>query len=202
MERVNAVIEGDTCYCEKLAVHSTYPGTGPNAGRKMSRCPFWPDGCGYMFWIDDPLEPRSAAVLTEMTKEMSDLIWEHYFTKEKIREKHDEEFERLKGKNKGEEKCYCDKVVVSRVWRDNGPDAGRRMMQCPDGPNGCGYIFWLEDRHESRAAEVISKLSNEISDLKWSQAVEVTNMETKHAEKLKKMKKTMRGHGSRWDDEN
>ena len=100
------------------------------------------------------------------------------------------------------EKCYCDKVVVSRVWRDNGPDAGRRMMQCPDGPNGCGYIFWLEDRHESRAAEVISKLSNEISDLKWSQAVEVTNMETKHAEKLKKMKKTMRGQGSRWDDQN
>ena len=102
MERVNAVIEGDTCYCEKLAVHSTYPGTGPNAGRKMSQCPFWPDGCGYMFWIDDPLEPRSTAVLTQITREMSDLIWEHYFAKEKIREKHEKEFERLEGKIKGE----------------------------------------------------------------------------------------------------
>ena len=102
MERVNAVSEGDTCYCDRLAVHSTYRGTGPNAGRKMSRCPLWPNGCGYMFWIDDPLEPRSTAVLIEMTREMSDLIWEHSFAKEKIREKHEKECERLKGKFKGE----------------------------------------------------------------------------------------------------
>ena len=69
------------------------------------------------------------------------------------------------------EKCYRDKVQVTRVCRDNGPDAGRRMLQCPDGSNGCGYLFWLEDRHESRATEVISKLSNEISELKWSVCV-------------------------------
>ena len=68
----------------------------------MSRCPLWSDGCGYMFWIDDPLEPCYTAVLTEMTREMSDLIWEHSFAKEKIREKHEKECERLKGKFKGE----------------------------------------------------------------------------------------------------
>ena len=71
------------------------------------------------------------------------------------------------------EKCYCDKVLVSSVCRDNGPGAERRMVQCPDGSNGCGYLFWLEDRHESHVTEVISKLSNEISELKWSQAVEM-----------------------------
>ena len=72
-----------------------------------------------MFWIDDPLEPRASVVMAKMTREMSDLIWCHYFTKEKIREmsdliwchyftkemireRHDEELKRLKGKNKRE----------------------------------------------------------------------------------------------------
>ncbi|KAL1831623.1 hypothetical protein ACET3Z_001274 [Daucus carota] len=96
------VVQGDTCYYERLAVHSTYRGTGPNAGRMMSRCPLWPEGCGYMFWIDDPLEARATAVLTEMTKEMSDLIWDHHFAKERIRERHDEDLRSVKGKKKGE----------------------------------------------------------------------------------------------------
>ena len=102
MDPIGEVVQGDTCYCERLAVHSTYRGTGPNTGRMMSRCPLWPEGCGYMFWIDDPLEARATTVLTEMTKEMSDLIWDHHFAKERIRERHDEEVKSVKGKKKGE----------------------------------------------------------------------------------------------------
>jgi len=101
MDPIGEVVQGDTCYCERLAVHSHYRGKGPNAGRMMSRCPLWPNGCGYMFWIDDPLEPRATAVLTEMTKEMSDMIWDHYFAKERIRERHDEELKSVKGKKWG-----------------------------------------------------------------------------------------------------
>ena len=74
MDPICEVVQGDTCYYERLAVHSTYRGTGPNAVRMMSRCPLWPDGCGYMFWINDPLEPCATVVLAEMIKEMSDLI--------------------------------------------------------------------------------------------------------------------------------
>ncbi|KAL1808357.1 hypothetical protein ACET3Z_025347 [Daucus carota] len=51
--------------------------------------------------IDDPLEPRATAVLTEMTKEMSDLIWDHHFAKERIRERHDEGLKSVKGKKRG-----------------------------------------------------------------------------------------------------
>ncbi|KAL1815885.1 hypothetical protein ACET3Z_018459 [Daucus carota] len=191
MDLIDEVVQGDTCYCERLAVHSTYRGTGPNAGRMMSRCPLWPEGCGYMFWIDDPLEVRATAVLTEMTKEMSDLIWDHHFEKERIRERHDEDLK----------SCYCDKVLVKRVCHDNGPDVGRRMLQCPNGASGCGYLVWLDERLDTRATVVINKLSEEISDLKWSQAVEIAEMETKHAERVKKLKKTMKGDGSRWDAE-
>ena len=54
-----------------------------------------------MFYIDEPLELRATILLTEMTKEMSDLIWEHYFTKKRIRERHDEELKLVKGKKKG-----------------------------------------------------------------------------------------------------
>ncbi|KAL1810477.1 hypothetical protein ACET3Z_027467 [Daucus carota] len=210
MDPIGEVVQGDTCYCERLAVHSTYRGTGPNAGRMMSRCPLWLEGCGYMFWIDDPLEARATAVLTQMTKEMSDLIWDHHFAKERIRERHDEDLKSVKGKEKkkGEafmdsvvvDKCYCDKVLVKRVCHDNGPDVGRRMLQCPN-DNGCGYLVWLDERLDTRATVVINKLSEEISDLKWSQAVEIAEMETKHAERVKKLKKTMKGDGSRWDAE-
>ncbi|KAL1826588.1 hypothetical protein ACET3Z_005000 [Daucus carota] len=204
MDPIGEVVQGDTCYCERLAVHSRYRGTGPNAGRMMSRCPLWPDGCGYMYWIDDPLEPRATAVLTEMTKEMSDMIWDHYFAKERIRGRHDEDLKSVKGKKMGEaavDKCYCDKVLVKRVCRDNGPDVGRRMLQCPDGATGCGYLLWLDERLDNRSTVVINKLAEEISDLKWSHAVEVAEMETKHAERVRRMKKTMKGEGSRWDAE-
>ncbi|KAL1815078.1 hypothetical protein ACET3Z_017652 [Daucus carota] len=206
MEPIGEVVQGDTCYCERLAVHSHYRGKGPNAGRMMSRCPLWPNGCGYMFWIDDPLEPRASAVLTEMTKEMSDMIWDHYFAKERIRERHDEELKSLKHiisfmDSAAADKCYCDKALVKRVCRDNGPDVGRRMLQCPDGATGCGYLLWLDDRLDNRSTVVINKLAEEISDLKWSQAAEVAEMETKHAERVRRMRKTMKGDGSRWDAE-
>ena len=84
------------------------------------------------------------------------------------------------------DKCHCDKVLVKRVCRDNGPDVGRRMLQCPDGASGCGLLLWLDERLDTRANLVINKLSVEISDLKWSQAVEVAEIETKHAERVKK----------------
>lgn len=45
----------------------------------------------------------------------------------------------------------------------------------------------------------INKFSDEISNLKWSQPVELANMEMKYAEKLKIMRKSMKGQGSRWD---
>ena len=99
------------------------------------------------------------------------------------------------------DKCYCDKVLVKRVCHDNGPDVGRRMLQCPNGASGCGYLVWLDERLDTRSTMVINKLFEEISDLKWSQAVEIAEMETKHAERVKKLKKTMKGDGSRWDAE-
>ncbi|KAL1816789.1 hypothetical protein ACET3Z_019363 [Daucus carota] len=76
-----------------------------------------------------------------------------------------------------------------------------RMLQCPNGASGCGYLVWLDERLDTRSTVVINKLSEEISDLKWSQAVEIAEMETKHAERVKKLKKTMKGDGSRWDAE-
>ena len=99
------------------------------------------------------------------------------------------------------DKCYYDKVLVKRVCRDNGPDVSRRMLQCPDSTSGCGYLLWLDERLDTRATVVINKLSEEISDFKWSQAVEVADMDTKPAERVRRMRKTMKGDGSRWDAE-
>ncbi|KAL1815351.1 hypothetical protein ACET3Z_017925 [Daucus carota] len=168
MDPIGEVVQGDTCYCERLAVHSTYRGTRPNAGRMMSRCPLWPEGCGYMFWINDPLEARATAVLTEMTKEMSDLIWDHHFAMERIREKRKWRLKHIITfmDSVAVDKCYCDKVLVKRICHDNGPDVGRRMLQCPNGASGCGYLVWLDERLDTRSTVVINKLSEEISDLK------------------------------------
>jgi len=99
------------------------------------------------------------------------------------------------------DKCYCDKVLVKRVCRDNGPDVGRRMLQCLDDATGCGYLLWLDERLDNRSTLVINKVSEEISDLKWSQAVVVAELETKPAERVRRMRKTMKGDGSRWDAE-
>ncbi|KAL1803430.1 hypothetical protein ACET3Z_032077 [Daucus carota] len=70
-----------------------------------------------------------------------------------------------------------------------------------DDASGCGYLVWLDERLDTRSTVVTNKLSEEISDLKWSQAVEIAEMETKHVERVKKLKKTMKGDGSRWDAE-
>ncbi|KAK1379698.1 hypothetical protein POM88_026442 [Heracleum sosnowskyi] len=58
--------------------------------------------------------------------------------------------------------CFCNKVMVERMcWY--GSNAGRRSLNCPDGSRGCGYIHWIEEPLEERAAIIIEDLKKQMT---------------------------------------
>ena len=63
------------------------------------------------------------------------------------------------------------------------------------------YFSWRSGL-DTLVIVVITKLSEEISDLiKLSQVAELESMEMKDREKLKRMRKSMKGQVSRWDSD-
>ena len=49
------------------------------------------------------------------------------------------------------------------------------MPQFPDGWNGYGYMFRIEDPLEPRSTGVIDKITAEMIDLKWENSFELGN---------------------------
>ena len=43
---------------------------GENIGRRIQICQFWPNGCNYAEWLDDPLCPRGITYANELEQEI------------------------------------------------------------------------------------------------------------------------------------
>ena len=56
------------CYCG-YAVEVVVQAEGNNIGRRIQRCPAFPNGCNYTEWIDQPLCPRGIAYCNELERE-------------------------------------------------------------------------------------------------------------------------------------
>ena len=57
------------CYCGHV-VEVMVRAEGDNIGRRMQQCRFYPNGCSYTEWIDEPLCPRGIVYANQLEREI------------------------------------------------------------------------------------------------------------------------------------